>query len=117
LKKNRQNLWNMGKIRIHFNKIVSSHIESRFETGTVRRSQAKLARTMYDLDPFIVFRQIIGYRAGSVRGVVINKQNLYGGMLRKNLASKPDNVVAFVIGRDDDDRFQVFPISRIDGNL
>jgi hypothetical protein len=69
----------------------------------VRRSQAKLARTVDDVDSLVMFCQRVDDLSGTVGRRVVDDENLQPLALRQDLVYERLHVLPLVVGRDDDE--------------
>ncbi len=98
----RQMPWIVGEIGVHLEGQVVAVIDRPMEPGNVRGPEAQLAGPMDDVDPRVRGRQLVGERAGPVRGAVVDDEHLEPRVLRQDLRDDGGQIVALVVGRDDD---------------
>src|SRR6266704_653686 len=72
------------------------------EAGDVRGAETRLARAMQHMDVRIAGRELVGDLASAVRAVVVDDEHVSGGNGGSDPAHDRLDVVALVVGRDDD---------------
>ena len=66
----------MGKIRVHFHDVISTHVQCDFEPLTVSRTQTEFTPTMKNVNAPIARSHPISKFSSSVGRLVVNNEDL-----------------------------------------
>src|SRR5204863_8553749 len=95
----------VGEIGVHLEHRLVVALERPPKARHVRGSEAQFSRAVHHVHPWVGRGELVGERAGSVRGVVVHDQNVSRKILGEDPAQELDQVLPLVVGRNDDERF------------
>ena len=101
----------MREVGVHLEDEVVAVLERPLEPGDVRPSQAILRHPVQHVHPRLVRRELVGQLPGAVGRVVVHHQDLEARVLQQDRGDDLREVLALVVGGDDDERALRHPAS------
>src|SRR5687768_9113616 len=93
----------VGEVRVHLEDELVAVIYRPVEPGDIRGPEAQFAGPMDDVDPRVGGRELVGKRSGPVRRAVVDDEHLESRVLSQYLRHDRGEIVALVVGRDNDE--------------